>query len=286
MTLYACAQNQGEELLQTATDMLRKAGVESPRREARLLLAHCLSIPPRELVSRAVDLSGKEAEAFLGFVNRRCSREPLAYITGRREFWSLEFSVSPAVLIPRPESEVLVETALREFPQRGAPLRVLDLGTGSGCLLLAFLSERPNADGLGIDLSEHALPIADQNARTLSLHNRAEFSCCDWVSGIEGEFDVVFANPPYVQTDDLHELEPELAYEPICALDGGADGLDAYREIAKSVRPRLNAGAALFLEIGKDQANAVHSIFSTHGFYVTGTVSDLSGIPRCVIVRA
>ncbi len=238
MTLHVPAQR--EPPLQAAVEMLRAAGIESPRREARLLLAHSLHVLPGELVSRPVALSTSEAVDFFGFVNRRCKREPLAYITGRREFWSLEFSVSPSVLIPRPETEILVETALREFSQPNAPLRVLDLGTGSGCLLLAFASERQYAQGLGVERSESALSVARQNARALSLGNRVKFCCCDWTSGIEGQFDVVFANPPYVRSSDLRQLEPELAYEPVCALDGGVDGLDAYREIAESVRRLLN----------------------------------------------
>ncbi len=285
MTLHAPFPRNPETLLRKAVAMLRSGGVESPRREARLLLAHCLHIPSAEVVSRSIAVSATEEANFFAMVKRRFKREPLAYITGRREFWSLEFSVSPDVLVPRPESEVLVETALNEFPETHAPLRVLDIGTGSGCLLLAFLSERPNARGLGVDLSVSALSIAKQNARPLSLDSRANFCSGDWVTGIESGFDVVFANPPYIPTAELRQLEPELSHEPVCALNGGVDGLAAYRSIADTIRPVFNPGAALFLEIGKGQADAVQSIFCSRDFHVSGTVCDLAGIPRCVIVR-
>ncbi len=285
MTLHTPSPLNSETLLREAVAMLRSGGVESPRREARLLLAHCLHISSAEVISRSIAVSAVEAADFFRLLNRRCKREPLAYITGRREFWSLDLSVSPDVLIPRPESEVLVETALKEFPERHAPLRVLDLGTGSGCLLLAFVSERPNARGLGVDLSGSAVSVAEENARALSLDSRVKFCSGDWVKGIESGFDVVFANPPYIRTAELRQLEPELSHEPVCALDGGADGLVAYRAIAETVRRVFTAGAALFLEIGKGQADAVQSIFLRRSFHVSGTVCDLAGIPRCVIVR-
>jgi release factor glutamine methyltransferase len=285
MMLQAVTLRNSEEHLREAAVMLRNAGVESARLEARLLLAHVLRVAPGELIARPVAVSANDSEVFFASVHRRCRREPLAYITGRREFWSLEFSVSPAVLIPRPESEVLVESALREFSRRNDPLRVLDLGTGSGCLLLAFLSERPGAQGLGVDLSESALRLAQENSQSLSLDGRAKFSCCDWGTGIEDVFDVVIANPPYLRTAELSQLEPELAYEPASALDGGMDGQNAYREIAERVRRLMKPDATLFLEIGKGQADAVQSIFLARGFRVSGTICDLAGIPRCVIVH-
>jgi release factor glutamine methyltransferase len=274
-----------EALLRKAAELLRNANIGSPRREARLLLARALGVSADELISPRFSVDRPRADDYLELLERRCKREPLAYITGRKEFWSLEFLVSPAVLIPRPESETLIETALRRVPARHQHLRVLDLGTGSGCLLLAFLSERPDALGLGIDRSETALAIAAQNARALALNDRVEFRNSDWVSGLSGLFDIVFANPPYIATDELPHLAPDVRYEPADALDGGTDGVDAYRQIAAGLPHLLAPLAMLFVEIGQGQAEAVQGVFRAAGFTVDGTVCDLAGIPRCIVLR-
>src|SRR3954467_3751763 len=188
-----------ERLLADSTARLRTAGVESPRREARLLLAYVLGTSQENIVAgRLLPVRPEQELAFEAVVKRREAREPLAYIIGRREFWSLEFTVGPGVLVPRPESEHLVEQALESFPDRDAPLRVLDLGTGSGCLLLAFLSERPNAEGLGVDASEAAVKIAEENAARLQLSGRTQFTQSDWLENVFGAFDVVLVNPPYI----------------------------------------------------------------------------------------
>ena len=217
----------------------------------------------------------------------RAAREPLAYIIGRREFWSLDFEVGPGVLVPRPESEIMVEEALKRFPIVDAPLRVVDLGTGSGCLLLAFLSERPKAEGLGVDISEEALVLAMRNAANLGLDKRARFLRGDWMGALSGLWDVIFINPPYILEGDLDGLDPEVGrYEPRGALDGGPDGLYAYRRIAAALRPRLAPEGRAFLEIGQGQAGAVERLLSEKGLSVEGTVCDLAGIPRCLAVIA
>jgi release factor glutamine methyltransferase len=188
------------------------------------------------------------------------------------------------VLVPRPESEILIEQALKHFPDRNARLRVLDLGTGSGCLLLSFLSERPNAEGLGVDLSEAALAIAGRNAEALKLSYRARFLRSDWLEKMSGAFDVILINPPYIPQTNLADLQPEVrAHEPMSALDGGLDGLNAYRQIALGLEGRMANGARAFFEIGQGQAEAVESLLSADGLRITGTVCDLAGIPRCVI---
>ena len=275
-----------DRLLDEGAGQLRRAGIESPRREARLLLGHALGVPAGEIASGRVAISQQAADMFSRALLRRCQHEPFAYITGIREFWSLSFAVSRDVLIPRPETETLIESALRKFPSRDAPLRVLDLGTGSGCLLLAFLSERPNATGVGADLSQAALRLAARNARDLSLAGRATFIQSRWTSGISGRFDVVFANPPYIPADEFAGLAPEVAqYEPRLALDGGADGFRAYREIAAELAKSMAPGGLLFVEAGYGQALEVRNIFSAAKFQHRDTVSDLGGVPRCIAMR-
>lgn len=275
-----------DRLLDEAAVQLRRAGIESPRREARLLLGHAIGVSAGEIATRRIDISQKSAEIFSAALVRRCRREPFAYITGTREFWSLAFTVSREVLIPRPETETLIESALRQFPSRGAGLRILDLGTGSGCLLLAFLSEKPNATGLGVDLSQAAVRLAAHNARGLSLERRARFIQSHWASAISGVFDVVFANPPYIPAGEFARLAAEVAqYEPRLALDGGADGLRAYREIAAGLPSLMAPGATLFVEAGYGQATDVRNIFAAAKFQHQDTVCDLSDIPRCVVMR-
>jgi len=276
-------------LLDQAAARLRAAGIESPRLEARLLLAHVLDIAPETLVQPFVAADGEEAEVserYATAVARRIAGEPLAYVIGRREFWSLDFSVGRGVLVPRPESEKLVEEAFHAFPDVNARLNVLDLGTGSGCLLLAFLSERTNARGLGIDASPDALLYARTNATALGLDNRVHFSKGDWARGVNGAFDVIFANPPYLTEAELAEAPPELRAEPRAAFAGGPDGLDAYRALAAQIGTHLNPAGRAFVEVGLGQADAVAAIFSLAGVETLRAVPDLLGIPRCLVLAA
>lgn len=275
-----------EYLLRIAAEKLRKARIASPRREARLLLAHTMRIPAEKLISCNDPVAVQQSGEFEALIERRTKYEPIAYLTGSREFWSLEFAVGPGVLIPRPETETLIDAALRQFADGGAPLRVLDLGTGSGCLLLAFLSERPNASGIGIDRSEAALATAERNAKALSLSRRAEFRLGNWTAGLAERFDVILTNPPYIRTGELAHLAPDIGFEPRSALDGGVDGLDAYRCIAAGLAPALTPGGMAFVEIGQGQAIAVQQIFAVDKLKLEGTVCDLAGIARCVRLRA
>ena len=276
------------DILLAATERLRAAGVDSPRGEARRLLAHALGVRPEDIVSGNIPPQGAEVrDRFETALARRAAREPLAYILGSREFWSLDFAVGPGVLVPRPESEIMVEEALKRFPVRDAPLRVVDLGTGSGCLLLAFLSERPKAEGLGVDISEEALAMAKRNAESLGLASRTRFLRGDWMSALSGGWDVIFVNPPYIAESDLPGLDPEVGqFEPRAALDGGPDGLSAYRCIAAALRPQLRPGGRAFLEVGQGQAGPVEGLLAEKGLSVEGTVFDLAGIPRCLVVIA
>ena len=277
-----------QTVLAAAAARLRTAGVESPRREARLLLANVLGVEVLDLLAgKSLHLPADALFRFETFVERRVAREPLAYIVGRREFWSLEFAVDPSVLIPRPESEVLVEEALRRFPDREVSLRVADLGTGSGCLLLAFLFERPLASGLGVDVSDTALAVAARNAQTLGLARRTEFQRGNWTLALAGSFDTIFVNPPYIPSEAITGLTPEVAkYEPRLALDGGDDGLTAYRAVAAGLKCHLNPGGSAIFELGEGQVEAVKELLEQNGFTVSGTVCDLAGIPRCLVADA
>lgn len=216
---------------------------------------------------------------------RREAREPLALILGHREFWSLDFEVSPSTLVPRPESETLIEAALSAFAHHPPPQRVLDLGTGTGCLLLAALMEFPAAFGVGVDRSYAAAALAARNARRLGLSDRAAFVCGDWAEALDGRFDLVLCNPPYIPTSDLPGLMPEVAlFEPRSALDGGEDGCAAYRHLIPEFTRLLSPAGVAVVELGAGQAEDVAEIARevglTHNFRY-----DLAGIARVLVLR-
>jgi release factor glutamine methyltransferase len=251
--------------LKAATACLAKAGVDEPAREARLL-------------ARAA----RDATEFETFIARRAAREPFAYIIGRREFWSLDFEVTRDVLIPRPDSETLVEVALKAFAA-APPRRIVDLGTGSGCLLMALLSEWPHATGLAVDISPAALALARRNAERLGLAQRIEFVCSDFGALQRGPFDLAVSNPPYIPANEIEGLEPEVAgFEPRLALDGGPDGLEAYRRLAEALPGVLLQGGRVLLEIGWTQAEEVKNILENQGFVDIRVIRDLAGQDRIV----
>lgn len=265
------------------TEILKNAGIESPRREARLLLAHAIDQPFEWIVAHP-EADCRVADLYDDLINRRRAHEPFSHIVGTREFWSLPFRVSADVLDPRADSETLVSAALACFPARERPLRVLDLGTGSGCLLLCFLYERPRAMGIGVDRATAALVVARQNARELGLAERAQFLCADWAQGLSGRFDLILANPPYIPAADISGLAPEVSrYEPRGALDGGADGLDCYRAIAAQVPTVAGPDTQVILEFGIGQGPAVSYIFEDCGFTQIEFIPDFAGLPRCLV---
>lgn len=269
------------------TDIFRKAGIDSPDADARLLIAEALDIGRTELMvegERAI--TPEQLQAIDALAARRLKREPVARILGRKEFWSLSLNISGAVLVPRPETETVIEAAL-DFAVRGGlrvePLRVLDIGTGSGALLLALLSELPNARGTATDISAAALEVARGNAERLGLAARCTFIECDIAAGVTGPFDLIVSNPPYIAHDDIATLEPEVRdYDPSLALDGGNDGLDAYRAIAHDARRLLASGGRLIVELGAGQESAVRALFADIGMTVGSTRNDLAGIPRAL----
>ncbi|MFO1188397.1 MAG: peptide chain release factor N(5)-glutamine methyltransferase [Alphaproteobacteria bacterium] len=272
--------------LASVAERLAQAGIANPRSEARALLAaaaECeietvFGYPERDLTP--------VAEARLdGYLRRRQAGEPLSRILGRREFWGLTFAIDAATLDPRPDSEILVAAALAAFPDRDRALRGLDLGTGSGCLLLAVLSERPQAIGIGVDRNAAACRMARRNAWALGLGDRARFLCADWAEPIAGRFDIILCNPPYIEDGAIAALAPEVAlYDPRSALSGGADGLDAYRRIGDEIARCLAPDGLAFIEIGFGQATAVSDILSAN-LETVGRRLDLAGIERCLIAR-
>ncbi len=270
------------EALRRGAAQLAAAGIEQPLREARWLLGHALDLSQEALLA---DLAAVlDARDFEGLIARRAAREPLAFITGAREFWSLPLAVSPATLIPRADSETLIEAALGEFPAVERVRRILDLGTGTGNLLLAALSEFPLAFGIGVDRAHAAAVLASRNAAALGFAGRAALTVGDWADCLAGEFDLILSNPPYIETDNIAGLMPEVAaHEPRLALDGGPDGLDAYRRIIPAIDRLLAPEGAAVLEIGAMQAEPVSRAAAAAGL-ASRTASDLAGMPRALVL--
>ncbi|MEO5335877.1 MAG: peptide chain release factor N(5)-glutamine methyltransferase [Magnetospirillum sp. WYHS-4] len=264
---------------------LAAAGIDNPRLEARLLVAAATGMLPTALFAHPeIPLGPGPAEALAALAGRRTAREPMSHILGQREFWGLPIRVSADTLTPRPDSETLIEAVLAWLKGRKAEaLRLLDLGTGSGCLLLALLHELPRADGLGIDASPDALAVARGNGEALGLADRATFQEGNWGQGREGPFDVIVSNPPYIPTADIAGLMPEVRdHEPRRALDGGPDGLDAYRALLPDAVRLLARGGGLFLEVGAGQADTVATLGKALGLRLLEVRNDLAGISRCV----
>ncbi len=268
------------EAVAAAAARLDAAGIPDARREARILLVAALNTDAAGLL-RQTEIDPALLAPLLA---RRVAREPMAYILGRREFWGLSFAVTPAALIPRPDSETLLEAALAARPDRTTVRRILDLGTGTGCLLLAALTEFGDAYGIGVDLWPAAAALAQRNAVALGLGPRAAFLASDWAAALDARFDLVLCNPPYITSPELAGLMPEVArYEPRAALDGGADGLDAYRAVLAALPALLAPGGVAVLELGAGQAPAVMAL-AEPGFIATPR-PDLSGQDRALILR-
>ncbi|HEX8238139.1 MAG TPA: peptide chain release factor N(5)-glutamine methyltransferase [Allosphingosinicella sp.] len=252
---------------------------DTPRLDAELLMAHALGIEREALL--LADQDREAPAAFATLLARREAGEPVAYITGRRGFWTIELEVGPGVLVPRPDSESLIEAALAHFGE-GGPKRILDLGTGPGTLLLAALDQWPAASGLGIDASRAALDYARRNAERLGLSGRADFRKDDWTRGLEEEFDLVLCNPPYVQTGA--ELPRDVAdWEPPEALFAAEDGLSEYRRLAPEIPRLLVPGGLACIELGRGQKTQVAGLFEGSGLTVSSR-RDLNNIERCLLL--
>ncbi|MBO7350317.1 MAG: peptide chain release factor N(5)-glutamine methyltransferase [Acetobacter sp.] len=276
-----------ESLLRQGSQKLQQVGIENPRREAKLLLQYALGLSAEQIIGIARD-QPVEAERYRTLLARRARREPLAYITAHKGFWTLDLKVSPATIVPRADTETIISTMLTYFPNRQQALSVLDLGTGTGCLLLAILAEYRFAWGVGVDINPQAVQLAYENIRRCKVEKRAWVFAGHWSDALDTEwrFESVVSNPPYIPTTDLQTLMPEVRdYEPFLALDGGSDGLEAYRALCQRLPLVLKDNGLAFLEIGINQAHSVCTIAQAYGLQVVAVTKDFSGIERVVVLR-
>ncbi len=284
------------ELIKNAIETLRQSGADNPRLDAHILTAFALGLERAAIAAQTErPVTAAETQAIMALMTRREKGEPVGRILGKREFWGLSFGLNEATLEPRADTETVIEAVLgirdsgfgirEDFPRiRNLESRILDLGTGTGCLLLALLHEMPRASGIGIDISARAVAQAALNAKTLGLEGRAAFRVGNWAEGIEETFDIAVSNPPYIPSKDIPGLMKEVRdFDPPLALDGGADGLDPYRIALPQLFGILKPGGIAAIEIGIGQARAVTDLFSKHGFIDVAVWKDLSDIDRCVI---
>ncbi len=272
---------------QALKELLAQAGIESAEADARLLIAHALDIERTTVLTHGERvLTPEEIQKLDALAARQLKREPVARIIGAKEFWSLALEIDSSVLVPRPETETVVELVLDSVvndARRSETLRILDIGTGSGALLLALLKELEHAAGTGTDVSEDALQVARANAERYGLTPRCHFANCNMAAGLRGPFDLIVSNPPYIASSDIAGLEPEVRdYDPALALDGGPDGLECYRAIAIEARRLLAPGGRLVVELGQGQEAAVRGLFNEAGLTAGEARQDLAGIPRAL----
>jgi release factor glutamine methyltransferase len=280
-----------ETVRRALTVRFKSGAIESAELDARLLVGAVLGLDLTGLITAAHrQLSADEAMRLEDFARRRLQGEPVARILGHKEFWGLPLKLSPATLVPRPDTETVVELALELLRADGASgrkLRIADLGTGSGAILLALLSELPGAHGFGTDISAAALQTAETNAALAGLSDRATFIACDYASGLSGPFDLIVSNPPYICSADIADLALDVRdYDPRAALDGGADGLDAYRALIPQAAGLLTPGAVLVVEAGEGQSGQIQALMTAAGLTPAGAPkADLAGIQRAVAGR-
>ena len=271
---------------QSAKARLETAGLAGPVIDARLLVEAAAEATRADIVTDPYRALTPEQEKRLAdYLARRERRQPVSHILGRKGFWKIMLSVTPDVLTPRPDTEVIVDYVLKKFPDETAPFHILDLGVGSGAIVLSILAERPRAKGLATDISDEALAVARENAANLGLANQIAFARGNWTEGLaDASFDVVVSNPPYIASEVIETLEPEVKdHEPRVALDGGADGLDAYRHLAPEILRVLKPGGLFAVEIGYDQKDAVEALFNEVGAGDVWTIKDLSTNDRVVV---
>ncbi len=276
-----------KEALRWAILKLQQERIESASLDGRILLEYVLGVSREQLLfSLELPITTEQYNRLGILVEKRAQRQPIAQLIGKREFWGMNFVVSENTLDPRPDSETLIEYVLERIKNRADVFRILDLGTGTGCLLLALLSELPAANGVGVDYCDDALLVAKENSMALGFAGRSQFMRSDWCEQLEGKFDIILANPPYIPTKVIPTLDPEVSeFEPMLALDGGEDGFSCYRKIMKALPNVLAKNGFAAFELGMGQQRELTSLAVENGLEVVGIRNDLSGIARCIILQ-
>jgi release factor glutamine methyltransferase len=275
-----------EEVFLSGIQKLNAAEVESPNLDAKIIFKHILSVDNEQFeLCKKNEISSKITKSYFELIDRRIKREPIAYITNKQSFWNDEFKVTKDTLIPRPETELILENVLSYFPDKKIDLNIADLGTGSGCIIISLLKEYINASGIGIDISKEAIKIANENKKLLKNHERLKFLEEDYAEYNLNGFDIIVSNPPYISQNSLDIQKDVYDYEPHLALFSKNNGIDAYNKIISNLASRIDKNFFLFLEIGLGQANEVTKLLKNNGFTEILTKADLANIPRCVISK-
>lgn len=275
-----------EEVFLSGIQKLNAAQVENPNLDAKIIFKHILSVDNEQFeLCKKNEISNKITKSYFELIDRRIKREPIAYITNKQSFWNDEFKVTKDTLIPRPETELILENVLSYFPDKKIDLNIADLGTGSGCIIISLLQEYINASGIGIDISKEAIKIANENKKLLKNHERLKLLEEDYAEYNLNGFDIIVSNPPYISQDSLDIQKDVYDYEPHLALFSKNNGIEAYNKIISNLASRIDKNFFLFLEIGLGQASEVTKLLKNNGFTEILTKVDLANIPRCVIAK-
>ncbi len=275
-----------EEVFLSGIQKLNAAQVENPNLDAKIIFKHILSVDNEQFeLCKKKEISSKITKSYFELIDRRIKREPIAYITNKQSFWNDEFKVTKDTLIPRPETELILESVISYFPDKKIDLNIADLGTGSGCIIISLLQEYINASGIGIDISKEAIKIANENKKLLKNHERLKLLDEDYAEYNLNGFDIIVSNPPYISQDSLDIQKDVYDYEPHLALFSKNNGIEAYNKIISNLASRIDKNFFLFLEIGLGQASEVTKLLKNNGFTEILTKVDLANIPRCVIAK-
>ena len=275
-----------EEVFLSGIQKLNAAEVENPNLDAKIIFKHILSVDNEQFeLCKKKEISSKITKSYFELIDRRIKREPIAYITNKQSFWNDEFKVTKDTLIPRPETELILESVISYFPDKKIDLNIADLGTGSGCIIISLLQEYINASGIGIDISKEAIKIANENKKLLKNHERLKLQDEDYAEYNLNGFDIIVSNPPYISQDSLDIQKDVYDYEPHLALFSKNNGIEAYNKIISNLASRSDKNFFLFLEIGLGQASEVTKLLKNNGFTEILTKVDLANIPRCVIAK-
>lgn len=275
-----------EEVFLSGIQKLNAAQVENPNLDAKIIFKHILSVDNEQFeLCKKNEISSKITKSYFELIDRRIKREPIAYITNKQSFWNDEFKVTKDTLIPRPETELILESVISYFPDKKIDLNIADLGTGSGCIIISLLQEYINASGIGIDISKEAIKIANENKKLLKNHERLKLLEEDYAEYNLNGFDIIVSNPPYISQNSLDIQKDVYDYEPHLALFSKNNGIEAYNKIISNLASRIDKNFFLFLEIGLGQASEVTKLLKNNGFTEILTKADLANIPRCVIAK-